>query len=65
MASEQYEYDAVIVGAGVMGALVAKKLTEAGKKVLILEAGRASGLSFASYQSYVETYRKAEIKDTN
>jgi choline dehydrogenase-like flavoprotein len=32
-------YDAVIVGAGVSGALVAKQLGLAGKKVLILEAG--------------------------
>lgn len=34
-------YDAVIVGAGVAGAMLAKQLGNAGKKVLILEAGAA------------------------
>lgn len=33
------QYDVVIVGAGVAGALIAKQLGAAGKKVLILEAG--------------------------
>src|SRR5580698_1856964 len=33
-------YDVVIVGAGVTGALIAKKLGEMGKQVLILESGR-------------------------
>src|ERR1700730_4730394 len=32
-------YDAVIVGSGISGALIAKKLGLASKKVLILEAG--------------------------
>lgn len=34
-------YDVVIVGAGVAGAMIAKQLGLAGKKVLILEAGAA------------------------
>lgn len=33
------QYDVVIVGAGISGALIAKRLGAAGKKVLILEAG--------------------------
>ena len=33
------EYDAIIVGSGIAGAIVAYKLGHAGKKVLILEAG--------------------------
>ena len=33
------EYDVVIVGAGISGAVVAKTLSHAGYSVLILEAG--------------------------
>jgi len=67
----KFKYDAVIVGAGVAGALVAKELTAAGKKVLILEAGRAMGLanddyrSYEVYKSYVEHYQSELIKIPN
>ena len=37
-------HDVVIVGAGVNGALVAKRLTAAGLKVLVLEAGPGDGV---------------------
>ena len=37
-------YDAVIVGAGAAGCLYAAKLAEAGKRVLVLEAGPAWGM---------------------
>lgn len=37
--SATIDYDVVIVGAGISGALIAKKLGLAGKKVLILESG--------------------------
>lgn len=37
--SSATNYDAIIVGAGIAGALIAKQLGLAGKKVLILEAG--------------------------
>ena len=32
-------YDAVIVGSGISGAIIASELSRAGKRVLILEAG--------------------------
>ena len=35
-------YDVVIVGAGIAGAILAKELTEKKKRVLLLEAGKAS-----------------------
>lgn len=38
-AEKQKEYDVVIVGAGIAGALVADRLTRSGLEVLILEAG--------------------------
>lgn len=45
-------YDAVIVGAGISGALTAKQLAARGLNVLILEAGIDHGGSSASYRSY-------------
>jgi len=56
--SEQ-NYDVVIVGAGVSGALIAKQLGQAGKKVLILEAGRDGQ---GSYEDYLERFYMAQAK---
>ena len=36
-------YDAVVVGAGISGAIIADELSRAGKRVLILEAGLGAG----------------------
>ncbi|MCI0488910.1 MAG: GMC family oxidoreductase [Blastocatellia bacterium] len=64
-------YDAVIVGAGVAGAIVAKTLTQAGYRVLLLEAGLQAGLAFAeakayeNYQSYMDTFYNALAKVPN
>lgn len=63
-------WDAVVVGAGVVGAMVARELTAAGKRVLVLEAGRAMALadeyaSYESYRSYVESYQGQLIKIPN
>nr|WP_323225853.1 GMC family oxidoreductase [Spirulina sp. 06S082] len=59
------EYDVVIVGAGVAGAIVAKELSEQGKTVLILEAGTGEGLTLEGFQSYVETFYGALEKNAN
>jgi choline dehydrogenase-like flavoprotein len=48
-------YDAVIVGGGVTGALIAKILSGAGKHVLILEAGVRGAMDPANYRKYIET----------
>ena len=67
----EVEFDAVIVGAGIVGAMVAKELTRAGKRVLILEAGTASGVdnddyqSFKTYSSYVDRFQTAVLKIPN
>jgi choline dehydrogenase-like flavoprotein len=47
-------YDVVIVGGGFAGATIAKVVAETGrKKILILEAGRATGMSSDKYASHV------------
>jgi choline dehydrogenase-like flavoprotein len=58
-ASRQERYDVVIVGAGVAGAIVAKVLTDAGRHVLLLEAGADSPLDISGYQPYINQYQSA------
>jgi choline dehydrogenase-like flavoprotein len=65
MTLPQGSYDAVIIGAGPVGVTIAKTLTDQGKRVLLLEAGRASGLSYDGWLSYVDTYRSALVKEPN
>jgi choline dehydrogenase-like flavoprotein len=58
-------FDAIVIGAGPIGANVAKVLSDAGKRVLLLEAGRNSGATYEGYLSYVDTFRAALIKEPN
>lgn len=53
------QYDVVIVGAGIAGGIMALELGRAGKKVLILEAGRAIP---ADRSAYMKTFFKANAK---
>jgi choline dehydrogenase-like flavoprotein len=59
------KYDVVIVGAGVCGAILAKELGNAGKRVLVLEAGRATSTTAEGYASYVQNYFTALAKVPN
>ena len=68
---EEGEYDVVIVGSGIAGAIVARTLTDAGKKVLVLDAGLKSGMALEgteAYQvqlSYLQRFYTAKAKTPN
>lgn len=68
---ENTNYDVVIVGSGIAGSIVAKILTNAGKKVLLLEAGLEAGMAmnqeavYTNYQNYLETFYTADAKVPN
>lgn len=55
-------YDVVIVGAGVGGALIAKRLTHAGLRVLMLEAGPATAWTFDGYTGHLDHFYGASAK---
>ena len=59
------QYDVVIVGAGIAGALIAKRLAGQGRQVLILEAGRSTSVTPDGYRSYVENFYAALGKSPN
>jgi choline dehydrogenase-like flavoprotein len=56
-------YDAVIVGSGISGAIIAARLSDAGKRVLILEAGPAEELTLRGYEGYLDRFYSATSKD--
>jgi choline dehydrogenase-like flavoprotein len=56
------EYDVVIVGAGITGAIIAKQLADAGKEVLVLEAGTDLASTFSGYQDQLKTFYGAYFK---
>ncbi|MGO4291257.1 GMC family oxidoreductase [Chitinophaga sp. RAB17] len=68
---ENIEYDVIIVGSGIAGCVMAKTLTQAGKKVLLLEAGLTAGINldkngnYYNYVDYLNTYYKAGAKVPN
>jgi choline dehydrogenase-like flavoprotein len=58
-------YDAVIVGSGISGSIMAKELTKAGCRVLVLEAGPGRDFSQNGYQHYLENFYSSPSKDNN
>ena len=57
------DYDALVVGSGVSGAIVARSLAEKGLRVLVVEAGPGDELSVADYESYLVRFYGAAAKD--
>jgi choline dehydrogenase-like flavoprotein len=62
--SQEY-YDAVIVGAGISGAIIANELRQAGKRVLVLEAGFGEDLTTRGYDEYLARFYGTAAKDNN
>lgn len=68
---KETQYDVVIVGSGIAGAVLAQTLTRAGKSVLLLEAGLEAGISldpegsYRTYTDYLNTYYQNGIKVPN
>jgi choline dehydrogenase-like flavoprotein len=56
------EHDVVIVGAGIVGSIIAKEAADAGMTVLVLEAGTGLARTFEGYQEQLETFYGAFFK---
>lgn len=56
-------YDAVIVGAGISGALIASELSAAGMRTLVLEAGPGGDRTLSGYEEYLSRFYAAAFKD--
>jgi choline dehydrogenase-like flavoprotein len=56
------EYDVVIVGGGISGAIMARRLGDAGFQTLVLEAGTGEGATYEGYLGYLDTFHGALIK---
>ena len=61
----EHTYDVAIVGAGIAGAILARRLAKAGADVVILEAGEATGLTWERYQANIRRFLMAEAKVPN
>ncbi len=57
--------DVVVVGAGVAGAIIARRLAEQGVDVVVLEAGEATGLTWEGYQANIRQFLGAAAKVPN
>jgi choline dehydrogenase-like flavoprotein len=62
-AAAEKVYDAVVVGAGISGAIVADRLSRAGNRVLIVEAGPAEDRTLEGYERYLDRFYGTAFKD--
>lgn len=61
---KQYDYDVVIVGAGIIGTVMAKHLASTHQSILILEAGEPVS-DWQAYEQRLDTFYRAQIKVPN
>ena len=59
------EYDVAIVGSGVSGAIIARKLGEKGHRVLVIEAGSGRDITVGDYEESVGRFYTTVGKDNN
>ncbi len=63
------DYDVVIVGGGIAGAMVAKAIVEKSgtpsPKILVLEAGTNQGWTYDGYLDYLDHFKTATVKGPN
>ena len=64
-AAARTDYDVLVVGSGVSGAIIARSLAERGLQVLIIEAGPGVELSVAEYETHLTRFYGAAAKDNN
>ncbi|MGH3459142.1 GMC family oxidoreductase [Aeromicrobium sp.] len=64
-AAASIDYDALVVGSGVSGAIVARSLAERGLRVLVIESGPGDELSVADYETYLTRFYVAAAKENN
>jgi choline dehydrogenase-like flavoprotein len=61
----EFDCDVVIVGAGLSGSVIARRLVQAGYDVVVLEAGENTGATWADYQSNMTQMLEAPAKVPN
>lgn len=59
------EYDAIVVGSGVSGAIIAKQLSTQGKRILVVESGSGQDITVADYEENVQRFYGTVSKDNN
>jgi choline dehydrogenase-like flavoprotein len=62
-AASEVVYDAVVVGGGISGAIVANELSRSGNRVLMLEAGPGDDITIEGYEKYLDRFYEATSKD--
>lgn len=63
--ASQTNYDVVIVGSGVSGAILALELSKQSYRVLVVEAGAGGDMTIAGYEDYLSEFYASVSKDPN
>ena len=63
--AESRDYDVVVIGSGVSGSLVARQVSRAGGRVLVIEAGHGDDITVSDYQDSLRRFYGAVSKDNN